>query len=91
MNGDSLRLKLERIHESLATAEGLDNSTVEAMKTVAADIQRIIDAPDESDMTDELTTIRQRVHDMVDEFETKHPHITDVLSQITDLLASIGI
>jgi hypothetical protein len=91
MNGDSLRLKLERIHESLATAEGLDDSTVEAMKTVAADIQRIIDAPDESDMTDELTTIRQRVHDMVDEFETKHPHITDVLSQITDLLASIGI
>jgi hypothetical protein len=75
----------------LATAEGLDDSTVEAMKTVAADIQRIIDAPDESDMTDELTTIRQRVHDMVDEFETKHPHITDVLSQITDLLASIGI
>jgi hypothetical protein len=91
MNDDSLRLKLERIHESLATAEGLDDSTVEAMKTVAADIQKIIDAPDESDMTDELTTIHQRVRDMVDEFETKHPHITDVLSQITDLLASIGI
>ena len=69
MNDDSLRLKLERIHESLATAEGLDDSTVEAMKTVAADIQKIIDAPDESDMTDELTTIHQRVRDMVDEFE----------------------
>ena len=91
MNDDSLQSKLERIHESLATAEGLDESTVEAMKTVAADIQRIIDAPDESDTADELTSIRQRVRDMVDEFETKHPHITEVLSQITDLLASIGI
>lgn len=91
MNDDSLQAKLERIHESLATAEGLDESTVEAMKTVAADIQRIIDAPDESDTSDELTTIRKHVRDMVDEFESKHPHITEVLSQITDLLASIGI
>ena len=91
MKDDSLQSKLERIHESLAKAEGLDESTVEAMKTVVADIQRIIDVADESESADELTTIRQRVRVTVDEFETKHPHITEFLSQITDLLASIGI
>lgn len=91
MSDDSLQSKLERIHESLATAEGVDESTIEAMKTVAADIQRIIDSPAESSEAQELTTIRKRVRDTVDEFESKHPHITEILGQITDLLASIGI
>ena len=89
MSDERLRDELEKLHEALADVHEFDEATVNAMKQVASDIDRVLE--EEEVPSGQVQDLRQRIDDLVLEFETKHPRVSNVLSQLTDLLAGMGI
>ncbi len=89
MHNDDLRDKLESLHDALANVGNLDEQTAAAMKQVATDIDRLIDQ--DNVPGDQVLGIRERIDDLMLGFESEHPKLASVLSQLTDLLSGMGI
>jgi predicted RND superfamily exporter protein len=79
--------KLDELHKTLEASPTVDKEVAPALRQVATDIQRALEGqPDSADKE-----LSRRLNDMIAKLETEHPHITAILSQVTELLASIGI
>lgn len=89
MHSDELRDKLESLHDALAAVDDLDEQTTTAMKQVASDIDRLMQQ--DSVPSEHVLGVRQRIDDLVLGFESEHPKLASVLSQLTDLLSGMGI
>lgn len=97
MTNTDLLIRLRELHEELSTmnddldtTEPVDEETIEALGQLITDVNVLVDqARETSDL--EIDTEHNDVLDRVSRFETRHPRVTAFLSQVTDILAMMGI
>ena len=98
MSNVEILIKLRDLHEELSvlnddmkSAEKVDDETIDALGQLVTDVGELVDrakqkAEDEPEPA-EASQIMDRIH----RFETDHPGVTRFLSQLTDVLAMIGV
>ena len=85
---DRLRLELKMLHQLLEDMDEAGAGTKDAMRQVASDIDRILDA---EESRDEWSGIGKRWRDAVLDFESHHPRLAQVVDSVTNILANAGI
>ena len=82
--------ELSDINSDLNSTEQIDEETVDALGQLVTDVGGLVDRAKviNDDSTEDE---HQNVADRIIEFEAHHPRVTQFLSQLTDLLAMIGI
>jgi nucleotide-binding universal stress UspA family protein len=79
---------VEKLRRNLDNEEALEQEHRDALREVASEIDKLQQG--EVDF-EHVTSVHERIAEVVLRMETQHPKITSVLSQITNLLAGIGI
>lgn len=92
---ENLPATLQRLHEELSKAPRLAPSTLEELRVLANDIQRVLDSQSQED-ADEPTegsesAIPNRIQALIESFESHHPQLTKTLSMIAERLSDMGI
>lgn len=87
---DDLQAELAKLHEMLLHVDSLDDDLRKDMAKLADEIRDSLQATEPND-TSELGRLRQEISDRALEFEVSHPHLTNVVASIVNLLARIGI
>lgn len=94
MANESLRGELDNLHNELSNLEGLDAPTLESLKKVAEDINKLLSQQQQTTgdaEQPEVQGIREHLDDLAIRFDTEHPHIAGLLARLTDALGNIGI
>ncbi|MGI9519198.1 MAG: DUF4404 family protein [Pirellulaceae bacterium] len=99
MANPELLMKLRQLHEELSLMEaelnrldGVDESTIDALGQLTTDVSALVDRANQITKADEPAAAHESdVFDRIHKFESEHPQVTRFLSQLTDVLASIGI
>lgn len=99
MSNTELLIRLRDLHEELAginddlkMAESVDEATIDALGQLVTDVSEIVDRT--KDVMNPVEEKKSEHHDLLDEiarFETQHPRVMKFLSELTDLLAQMGI
>jgi hypothetical protein len=89
MANQNLRELLEKLHNELEQVEVTDEAERERLRHLDADIRSLLERSDELDETDE--PMLERLQDSIDHFETTHPQLTMMLSQMMTILSNAGI
>jgi hypothetical protein len=89
MANQNLRELLEKLHNELEQMEVTDEAGRERLRHLDADIRSLLERSDELDETDE--PMLERLQDSIDHFETTHPELTMMLSQMMTILSNAGI
>lgn len=87
---DNLRKTLDELHARLAGLEQVDESTRAQIGTLLQDLNRL-SGQSQPLASSEVSTLTQRMNDLVLRLESDHPQATDWLGQLADLVASLGI
>lgn len=85
MADKTLRDLLEQLRIELGKAGSLDEKGRELLRTLDADIQKILGGPSSPQ------PVQERLQEAIDHFEVDHPAITAALSQILNTLSNAGI
>lgn len=85
---ETLRRNLARLESELSSTEPLDAETRELLETVARDIERTLQGEHDADTVGERI---ERLEEVALRFEAEHPRFSQVLSEVTDALAKIGV
>lgn len=89
MDKQQLRGQLEQLHAELAQVESLDSADAEMLRRLAVDIQEILER--EENQPDHYTGLGERLQDAAARLEVSHPRATEVMRQVIDQLAFLGI
>jgi hypothetical protein len=89
MTNQNLRELLEKIHSELEQTEVTEEAERERLRHLEADIRRLLERSDEDDFDDD--PMLERLQDSIDHFETSHPQLTMMLSQMMTILSNAGI
>ncbi|MEZ6092198.1 MAG: DUF4404 family protein [Pirellulaceae bacterium] len=84
---DPLSRELERLHAMLAQRDQLSESHRLKLQQLATDIESAL----AQSRSDDETDLKSQIDELVLEFETHHPTVTDLLHRITHGLANLGI
>jgi hypothetical protein len=97
MTNTDLLIRLRELHEELSTmnddvssSEPVDEETIDALGQLITDVNVLVDQARENNTIDDETH-QTDVLDRISRFETQHPRVTSFLSQVTDILAMMGI
>ncbi len=101
MANAELLIRLRDLHEELSAInddmkyeDSVDTETIDALGQLVTDVGGLVDqaksVTEEDGVSEELGE-RHEVLDRVMKFESKHPRVVNFLSQVTDLLAMMGI
>lgn len=97
MTNTDMLIRLRELHEELSTmnddlssGETVDEATIEALGQLITDVNGLVDQARGSGDSDEIPESND-VLDRISRFETQHPRVTAFLSQVTDILAMMGI
>ena len=97
MSNPELIVKLRDLHEELSSinidaddAEEVDEETIDALGQLATDIGQLVEQAKLSSQKQFLEE-HKNLADRIVEFERNHPQVSRFLSQMTDLLAMMGI
>lgn len=89
-------IKLRELHEELSAINHdielpnqVEDETIAALGQLVSDINTLVDHAKESPPRD--SNQHHDVLEQIAQFETKHPQVTRFLSQVTDVLAMMGI
>jgi hypothetical protein len=95
---EDLKQHLESLHKELQGSQALDPATLQALKLVAEDIRLRLEGADENlenageaGVQSESQSLSKRLEGIVEEFEMQHPRLTNIVSQIVERLADMGI
>lgn len=95
MDSDSLKTELNELHQELARelAEPgtLDPETLNSLKRVAGDIERLIQRQQRSETIEDSEVDTHSLEAMAVAFEVEHPHLAAVLNRVNYLLGNMGI
>lgn len=98
MPNTQLLIKLRDLHEELSainddlkSAEQVDDEAIDALGQLVTDACELVDRAKLANATGADLTERHDLLDRIMQFETGHPRVTRFLSQITDVLAMMGI
>ena len=86
-----LHEELSAINDDLKTAEQVDEETVDALGQLVTDAGGLVDQAKAANTPTEVVPENHELLDQVMKFETEHPRVIRFLSQLTDLLAMMGI
>jgi predicted nucleic acid-binding Zn-ribbon protein len=84
-----LRELLEKLHNELERLEATDERDQEKLRQLDADIQSLLKRSDADLEADE--PMLERLQDTIDHFETTHPRLTMMMSQMMTILSNAGI
>jgi hypothetical protein len=85
---EALRQSLGELHHQLIQLEDVKPETEELLRTIAKDIDNVLDPKSPETGSSDLTS---RWQEALLEFEGRHPQLTQTMDQITTALASIGL
>ena len=89
MTDQNLRELLEKLHNELEQTEVTDEAGRERLRHLEADIRTLLQRSGEKAETDE--SMLERFQDSIDHFETSHPQLTMMISQMMTILSNAGI
>jgi hypothetical protein len=89
MTDQNLRELLEKLQNEMERTEVTDEAGRERLRHLEADIRALLARSDENIETDE--PMLERLQDSIDHFETSHPQLTLMLSQMMTILSNAGI
>jgi predicted nucleic acid-binding Zn-ribbon protein len=89
MTDENLRDLLEKLHKELEQVEVTDEAGRERLRHLEADIRALRERSGEQVETDE--PMLERLQDSIDHFETSHPQLTLMLSDMMRILSNAGI
>ena len=86
---NNLRELLEKLHNELEHTEVMDEAGRERLRHLEADIRDLLRRSGEKVESDE--PMLERFQESIDHFETSHPQLTMMISQISTILSNAGI
>jgi hypothetical protein len=89
MTDQNLRELLEKLQNEMERTEVTDEAGRERLRHLETDIRALLARSDENTETDE--PMLERLQDSIDHFETSHPQLTLMLSQMMTILSNAGI
>jgi len=89
MTDQNLRELLEKLHNQLEHTQVTDEAGRERLRHLEADIRKLLKRSGDQVETDE--PMLERLQDSIDHFETSHPQLTMMLSQMLTILSNAGI
>jgi len=89
MTDPDLHELLEKLHTELERTEAVDERGNEMLRQLDADIRSLLKRSGAKAETDE--TILERLQDTIDHFETTHPRLTTMISEMMTILSNAGI
>lgn len=89
MDKQQLREQLEQLHAELAQVKTLDSAEAEMLKHLAGDIREILER--EEDQPQHYSGLGERLKEAIARLEASHPRTTEVMRQVIDQLAYLGI
>lgn len=89
MTDENLRDLLEKLHKELERMKVTDEAGRERLRHLDADIRALLQRSGERVETYE--PMLERLQDSIDHFETSHPQLTLMLSQMMTILSNAGI
>ena len=88
MTDKKLSELLEQLHNELEKPEAMDEKGHELLRSLDADIQKLLERSEEADVDESML---QRLQDSIDHFEVTHPDLTSALSHMMTILSNAGI
>ena len=85
----TLRELLEKLHDELEHTDAADEASRERIRYLEADIRTLLDRSDDDAERDD--PMLERFQESIDHFETTHPQLTMMISQISTILSNAGI
>ena len=89
MSDQNLNELLDKLRDELAHTEVTDEASRERIRHLEADIRRLRARSSESSEADD--PMLERFEDAIDHFETSHPQLTMMISQMMTILSNAGI
>ena len=89
MTDQNLRDLLENLHNELERVEVTDEAGRKRLRLLDADIRALLKRSGEDVERDE--PMLERFQDSIDHFETSHPQLTVMISQMMTILSNAGI
>lgn len=98
MSNTELLIRLRDLHEELAVinddlknTDSVDEQTIDALGQLVTDVSQLVDQTKDVMGPDNEENENHDLLDQIMRFETEHPRVIKFLSQMTDLLAMMGI
>lgn len=88
---EDLKQHLQALHNELQSSKSLDPSTLEALNILAEDIRVHIDNSQHAGQSASAPPLSSRLEELLNDFEVQHPRLTNIISQIAERLADMGI
>jgi phytoene/squalene synthetase len=89
MSDQNLNELLDRLRDELAQTEVTDEASRERIRHLEADIRHLRERSGESSEADD--PMLERFEEAIDHFETSHPQLTMMISQMMTILSNAGI
>jgi hypothetical protein len=86
-----LHEELSSINDDLKSAEQVDEASVDALGQLVTDVSDLVDQARDINVREDNVAGHHDLLDRISQFDTQHPRVTGFLSQVTDLLAMMGI
>jgi len=90
MNTEQLNTLLKQLHTELEQTESLDTASRDSLRTLMADIQKLLDSSSGETVPHDPTLI-ERLQVEVLKFEISHPMLTGAINQVVNALADAGV
>ena len=91
-------MRLRDLHEELSSinieldpGEHVDDETISALGQLVTDVGTLVDQAKAEYAKEKISEEHKSLSEQIAEFDRKHPRVREFLSQMTDVLAMIGI
>lgn len=86
-----LKEALSALHSQLESTEQIEAEERQALLQAMREIQEALDRAGTETETAERDSLSGRVTALVEDFETSHPKLAEILSSVSETLANLGI
>jgi uncharacterized protein DUF4404 len=91
MERNELIDKLAQLHADLSKTKEVDPATLERLRELTGDIDRLLDENDAEVTEDQAEPITSGLKNLLLKFEAEHPQFSAAVGKVADALAAIGI
>lgn len=85
-----LKAALDALHQELESGEGLGDDDRQALLQAAREIEEALGAPGSGERS-ESGPLSGRVSALIEDFEASHPRFAEILANVSEALANLGI
>ena len=87
-----LHKELADINDEMVSAQQIDDDTASALGDIVQDVGKLVSRSNEvRTASEESDEDHSELHDRIIQFEVDHPQVTSFLTQISEILAMMGI